>query len=158
MILRNYKAMPNYPGDSYRCDKFTNTHDGKHILFIGDSFASGDGLDLEDTWCYKLYNKISKEEKVSGYFNIGMSGSSISEAIDQFFRYSYIYGNPDVVFFVTTEFDRDLRYSNFENLESFIYRMYFYLEQYCRSSSISLYSFSWVKSVDLYSEEPKRYI
>lgn len=158
MIVNNYNIMPKYAEENYRCDPFTKIHDGKHILFIGDSFAAGDGLEPEDTWCYKLYNKISKNEKVSGYFNAGTSGSSISQAVDQFFKYCYNYGNPDIVFFVTTEFDRDLRYSNFENLESFIYRMYFYLEQYCRSSNIQLYSFSWLKSVDLYTEEPKRYV
>jgi hypothetical protein len=35
--------------------------------------------------------------------------------------------------------------------------MYFYLEQYCRSNNIELYSFSWIKSVDLDLGIPKRH-
>ena len=158
-IYNNYELMPKTltPDGivtNYRCDELTKIHSGKHILFLGDSFASGDGLDKEDTWCYKLYNKINKEESLSGYYNIGISSSSVSESIDQFFKYCYNYGNPDIVFFVITEFDRDLKYSTEDYLENFIFRLYFYLEQYCKSNNIQLYSFSWVKSINI--EKPKK--
>lgn len=140
-------AQSSYSSD-YRCDEFKSFHDGKHILFIGDSFASGYGLDKEETWCYKLYSKISQKEKTSGYFNIGITGSSITEAIEQFFKYCHNYGNPDVVFFVTTEFNREEKYVKSENIIPYILRTYMYLEEYCNSNNISLYSFSWIKSVN----------
>jgi len=141
----------------YRCDTFKNTHEEKHILFIGDSFAAGDGLEKEDTWCYKLHSKISEKEPTSGYFNAGISGSSITESIDQFFKYCYNYGNPDIVFFVTTEFYREERYIKQEFINSYIFKMYMYLEQYCKSNNIKLYSFSWVKSIDADLGKPKRH-
>jgi hypothetical protein len=134
----------------------SKNHEGKHILFIGDSFAAGDGLSFEDTWCYKVYNKISCTEKTSGYYNLGLGGSSTYESIDIFFRYCSDYANPDVVFFVTTEISRDLKYFNKKLLEVIIKKMYFYLEQYCKSNNIQLYSFSWIKSLEPYSKEPER--
>lgn len=134
----------------------SKNHEGKHILFIGDSFAAGDGLSFEDTWCYKVYNKISYREKTSGYYNLGLGGSSIYESIDIFFRYCFEYAKPDVVFFVTTEMSRDLKYFNKKLLQVMVKKMYFYLEQYCESNNIQLYSFSWIKSLDQYSKEPKR--
>jgi hypothetical protein len=157
MDITNTQLRNNHFFMDQKLDTFSKIHEGKHILFIGDSFAAGDGLSLEDTWCYKVYNKISDKEKTSGYYNIGMSGASIYESIDIFFRYCSDYTNPDVVFFVTTEIHRDGRYFNTKFLETISKRMYFYLEQYCESNNIQLYSFSWVKSVDLYSPEPKRY-
>lgn len=152
-----YRMIDSENEFNYRCDELTNVHDGKHILFIGDSFAAGDGLDMKDTWCYKLYNQISLDEKTSGYFNVGISGSAISDSVDQFFKYCYHYGNPDTVFFVTTELHREERYVDIKSIESFVSRMYFYLEQYCKSNNIELYSFSWIKSIDLDLGSPKRH-
>jgi hypothetical protein len=157
MILKDFTMLGNYSHTNYRCDDFIKDHDGLHVLFIGDSFAAGDGLEKEDTWAYKVHQKISETQKTSGYFNVGCSGISISESVDQFFKYCYHYGSPDVVFFVTTELDRDYRYAKEGTLESFINRMYMYFEQYCRAMGIEAYSFSWLKSTGLYSEEPKRY-
>jgi hypothetical protein len=144
--------------NGYRSDDFTKTHNGKHVLFLGDSFAFGEGLDKEDTWCYKVYSKIKETEPVSGFFNLGLPGSSIGDSIDQFFKYCSLYGNPEEVFFITTELDRDLKYVLPESLDSFNFRMYFYLDQYCKSNNINLYSFSWLKSIGLYSKEPDRYL
>jgi hypothetical protein len=157
MDIRNIDLKNNHRFTDENLNTFSKVHEGKHILFIGDSFAAGDGLSLEDTWCYKVYNKISDKEKTSGYYNLGISGSSVYESIDNFFRYCSDYAKPDVVFFVTTEIHRDCRYFNRKFVEPLVQRMYFYLEQYCESNNIQLYSFSWVKSVELYSPEPKRY-
>lgn len=131
----------------YRCDELKKNHSGKHILFIGDSFCSGVGLYKEDTWAYKVYKKISEHENTDGYYNIGISGSSITEAIDQFYKYCFHYGNPDVVFFILTEPNRDERHcsKDKDELSGFIERMYFYMEQYCRSNNIQFLSFSWIK-------------
>jgi hypothetical protein len=158
MDILHYDLKNNHYFDDYNLDSFSKIHEGRHILFIGDSFAAGDGLSLEDTWCYKVYNKISSKEKTSGYYNLGFGGLSIFECIDNFFRYCSDYSNPDVVFFITTEIHRDSRYFNEKYVESLVKRMYSYLEQYCKSNNIQLYSFSWVKSVDMYSPEPERYL
>ena len=62
-----------------------------------------------------------------------------------------------MVFFITTELNRETRYGpdTKESLKGFVYRMYLYLEQYCRSNKIQLYSFSWLKSVNEYSPRPE---
>lgn len=157
MIHSSYEMMNKYTMWDYRCDDFKKEHDGKHIVFLGDSFAAGDSLEKEDTWCYKVYKKISEIEKTSGYFNLGSSGAAISECVDQLFKYCFHYSNPDVVFFITTEFHRENRYAidNLERVESFVHRNYLYLEQYCRSNNIQLYSFSWAKSIGELSPRPK---
>ena len=157
MEIRHFDLKNNNLFKDQSSDNFSKTHEGKHILFIGDSFAAGDGLSFEDTWCYKVYNKISNKEKTSGYYNLGYGGSSIYESINNFFKYCFDYANPDVVFFVTTEIHRDTKYFNKEHVDVLVKRMYFYLQQYCKSNNIELYSFSWLKSLDLYSKEPKRY-
>jgi len=81
-----------------RSEEFKKDHDGKHIVFAGCSNTFGIGSRLEDIWAHKLYKRISKEEKVSGYFNIGSPGATISEVSYQIFVYCQKYGYPDVVF------------------------------------------------------------
>jgi hypothetical protein len=149
----SYQLDIKKTSSEYRCDDFKKDHSGKHILFIGDSFASGEGLEKEDTWCYKVYNKIKEKENVSGYYNIGMVGTSITESIDQFFKYM-----PDVVFFIITEPFRDAVYAKKESVIEFIKKSYMHLEQYCRSHLTQLYSFTWLKSFDLPIKKPKRYL
>jgi hypothetical protein len=63
MDITNTQLRNNHFFMDQKLDTFSKIHEGKHILFIGDSFAAGDGLSLEDTWCYKVYNKISDKEK-----------------------------------------------------------------------------------------------
>lgn len=156
-MTSSYEMLGNYSPTNYRCDSFTKEHNGMHILFFGDSFAAGDGLEKEDTWAYKTYEKIKETTTVDGYFNIGCSGISISESIDQFFKYCYHYGNPDIAFFVTTEIGRDQKYAKDGTIDKFVTRSYMYLEQYCRSANIKLFSFSWIKSIDNEIKEPNRY-
>ena len=81
-----------------RSDEFITNHDGKHILFAGCSNTFGLGNFLEDVWSYKVYKEIEKNEKVSGYFNIGSPGATISEISYQIFVYCKDYGYPDTVF------------------------------------------------------------
>lgn len=143
----------------WRSHPMTAHHTGKHIVFMGDSFTFGEGLELEDTWAYKTHSKISaSEENVEGFYNIGISGASIKDCIDVFFKYADMHGNPDVIFFMTTEIDRDIKHSTPETVNEFVYNQYKKLEDYCILNSISLYAFSWVKDVGLYSKEPKRYL
>tara|TARA_R110001606_G_scaffold44495_4_gene116497 strand:- start:678 stop:1445 length:768 start_codon:yes stop_codon:yes gene_type:complete len=154
--LDRYREEPN---KGYRTDPFKKDHKGKVLLFLGDSFTFGEGLSREDTWAYKTYRKIQHtEEPVSGFYNLGMSGTSIHDSVSKFFWYCEEYGNPDVAFFMTTEIDRDLKHTEEVNLNSFVYDSYSRLEDYCVSNNIKLYSFSWVKNVDPYSPEPKRYL
>lgn len=136
-------------GGNFRCDYFTNTHNGKHILFMGDSFAAGDGLEKEDLWCYKTFKKIQSKEKVSGYFNIGASGLSNIESIFLFFHYCKNFGNPEVVFFITTEYDRELRNTQYESNDYMLQNIYMIFEKYCKEANIKLFSFSWLNFLNI---------
>lgn len=83
---------------NFRSDEFKKNHDGLHILFTGCSVTYGVGLYSQETWSYKLYNKIKKTENVSGYYNLSISGSSIMEIVTNIFKYVKMYNKPDVIF------------------------------------------------------------
>jgi hypothetical protein len=82
----------------FRSEEFTNTHKQKHILFSGCSVTYGLGLYANETWSYKLYENIIKNEEVSGYFNIAKPGASIMEIVSGIFKYMAAYGKPDTIF------------------------------------------------------------
>lgn len=143
--------------NGYRCDEFIKDHAKKHILFSGDSQTYGTGLLKEETWAYKLYQKLNQEGELSGYFNIAEPGMGIPAIVYNIFLYCKKYGNPDVIFINLTTQPRGIRYdkrdgkyyhtiASEENLEDFVlsnYQHYFMLEQYCLSNNIKLYSFTW---------------
>lgn len=82
----------------FRSDEFKKEHDGKHILFAGCSVTYGTGLYSKEVWSYLVYNKIKENEKVSGYYNISIPGTSTFESVTNIFRYINNYSKPDVIF------------------------------------------------------------
>jgi len=145
---------------NFRSDEFTNSHSGKHILFSGCSYTWGAGLFLEDVWSKILYDKISKEIDCSGYFNLGLSGTSMISQTVNMFKYFKNYGNPDFIFYNMPDplrgyvYDKqtNMFYDGFYSKESLEiitlnnYQHYYMLDQYCKSNNIKLYSFSWSDS------------
>lgn len=95
---------PNKQG--YRSDEFKKDHDGKHILFNGCSVTYGQGLYTKETWSYLLYELIGKEEKVSGYYNIGTPGKGICDIVASTFKYIDKYGVPDAIFLDLPDLNR----------------------------------------------------
>jgi|694.fasta_scaffold43132_5 hypothetical protein len=157
-LLRNIKTIKDELNlNKYRSDDFKKIHDGLHVLFTGCSYTYGTGLEKNETWAYKTYKLISKNNKISGYFNLGMPASSIINEIIDLFKYFNSYGNPDIIFFNMPELNRFYGFNNkdkkfvdswyndealhFLFLISFQY--YFMLYQYCKSNNIKLFSFSW---------------
>jgi hypothetical protein len=145
---------------NFRSDNFKKIHEGKHIVFTGCSNTWGTGLKKEEVWSYKVYEKISKEIKCSGYFNLGILGSGAHSQIINLFKYFNEYGNPDIVFI---NFPDVLRFYGYHNktkiffdsfyqkeskeiLELITFQYYLMLDQYCKSNNIKLYSFSWINS------------
>lgn len=96
--------IPNKQG--FRSDEFKTEHEGKHILFNGCSVTYGQGLYTKETWSYLLHQMISKEEKISGYYNIGTPGKSIFEIVASTFKYIDKYGNPDIIFLDLPDLNR----------------------------------------------------
>lgn len=141
----------------YRSQEFTNSHDGTHILFCGDSYTWGHGLLENEVWSKITYDKIAKDQKCSGYFNLSFPGISTASLIFDMFRYFKSYGNPDVIFLNIPIPYRMFRMLGEKDgghynlpiadslLEAISYQYYFILEQYCHTNNIKLYSFSWFK-------------
>jgi hypothetical protein len=164
----NLLSKPNYTktffGDNkeinslnFRSDEFTNKHNGLHILFSGCSITQGVGLLEEEIWAKKLYNKISKNEKCSGYFNLAISATGLCDQVINIFKYFNIYGDPNFIFLNIPNPHRFYFYDkNFEKIRNaffekedekfieFIYEQYYMmLEIYCKKNNIKLISFSY---------------
>lgn len=132
--------------DGFRSDEFKKDHDGLHILFIGCSCTAGIGNDYNDVWSYQVYKEIEKNNKVSGYYNIGHNGGSILSIINQTYLYINKYGMPDIIFGLLPEMERDDKYVSepvflTKYLITFIYKIF---EDYCIANNITLITSSWV--------------
>jgi hypothetical protein len=150
--------------DGLRSDEFTSKHDGKHVLFAGCSVTAGEGLLLEHTWAYKVYQELAQTEKLSGYFNIAFPGASIAEIISQIFRYINLYGNPSTIFVNFPDPDREYYYASAmdfrksdsvhgiddpmklvdtKQIDSLVFALYLALNVYCRAQGVTLIATTW---------------
>lgn len=157
---------------NFNSDEFSNNHIGKHVLFAGCSVTYGKGLeDFDKSWSKIVYYTISKNEKLSGYYNISYPGHSISLQVSLIFRYIHKYGKPDVIFFnmpsssrtfsskdnkifmsqVTKE-DENNYPGSINIAEYYNFEAYSYLDQYCKDLGIKLISFTWSVSDDISSD------
>lgn len=82
----------------FRSDNFKKEHDGSHVLFAGCSESFGEGGNVEDNWTYKLYKEIEKNNKVSGYFNLSVSGGSWEDIFRNVICYINKFGKPNYLF------------------------------------------------------------
>jgi hypothetical protein len=103
----------------FRSDNFTTNHDGLHILFSGCSESEGVGDNIENAWTNILYNKISKDIKCSGFFNLSRSGWGWSKIITNALIYFETYGYPDVYFILLPNNQRMHKFYRGDNGGSF---------------------------------------
>lgn len=103
-----------YNNEYFRCDDFTNKHDGLHILFAGCSESEGVGGSLENTWTNLVYQEIKKTNKVSGFYSIARAGYGWQKIITNFQIYAQKYGFPEFLFVMLPNVGRQYRY-NYEN-------------------------------------------
>jgi hypothetical protein len=162
---------------NYRCDEFKNNHTGLHILFSGCSVTYGEALLKEEVWSKKLYNKISNDKEVSGYYNLAIRGFSTYEIVINVFKYINKFGKPDFIFLnIPTDsrfysYDSSNKYFTYANLDtdsdnkdlyhtmpllSFHYLLM--LEMYCKSNNIKLNCFSWYSGVEYGKEDIESFI
>jgi hypothetical protein len=126
---------------------------GKHLLFAGCSFTSGDSLEKEQTWAWKLYDQLTSSQKNKDtFFNVAGSGMSITESINQVFKYCHNFGNPDAIFLLLPSPGRDGKHcgnsdQGYESLQILIYTSYFYLESFCKTNNIQLIASTWYKNI-----------
>jgi len=97
-----YKYNDNF----FRSDNFTSSHDGLHVLFSGCSESEGVGDNIENSWTHILYNKIIKNTKCSGFFNLSRSGWGWTKIITNALIYFEKYGYPDVYFILLPNHQR----------------------------------------------------
>jgi hypothetical protein len=99
-----------YNQQGFRCNDFIINHNEKHILFAGCSETEGVGGNIEDAWSKILYEKISKEEKCSGFFNLSRSGWGWPRIIINCLIYFKKYGYPSDLFVLLPNHQRNFNY------------------------------------------------
>lgn len=106
----------SYNNFGFRCEDFVKNHNGLHILFAGCSETEGAANKLEDTWSHILYSKIKKSEDMSGYYNVGKAGLTISAIVMNIFQYIDDFGLPDCIF---VQFPDQTRYVTWSQEDGF---------------------------------------
>lgn len=91
----------------FRCDEFQQAHEKTHILFAGCSITFGEAVPPDYVWAKKLYDKIALEYDVSGYYNVGTPGTSISKVVQTIKAYIDNFGEPDYIFCLLPDTARD---------------------------------------------------
>jgi hypothetical protein len=143
--------------NGYRSDEFIKTHNGHHLLFSGCSYTFGSGMLIDEVWSKRVYDMISKNKVCSGYFNLGVPGSSMLNQITDIFKYCKTYGNPDSIFLNIPNLHRLYTFDLNDNvvrdgiydkqsldmLELLSFQYYLMLDQYCKSKNIKLFCTSW---------------
>jgi hypothetical protein len=87
-----------YNENWFRSDNFKKDHDGLHILYSGCSCTEGLGENIERTWTHILNEKIKKDYRISGYFNLGKGGNGWHKTITNYLVYEKEFGTPDIFF------------------------------------------------------------
>jgi len=109
--MQNDTAIYSLNSGYFRSDEFNKRDSGgKTVLFAGCSVMYGEGHDLETSFAYILYEHLSKKEKLSGFFNIGIGGATGFQCITSIFDYIDIYGNPDSIVLLLPPLERDMAY------------------------------------------------
>lgn len=149
-IFKDHDVEYSLNSHGLRSDEFSLEHSGMHILFAGCSNTYGLGTDVDNVWAHKVYSKIKETNKVSTYNNIGINAGSVIEIVFHVFRYIEKFGNPDAIFILLPERDRDDEFFFDEHQDkysdSFNLSIYHALEMFCRSNSITLISSTWVSN------------
>lgn len=153
----------------YRSDEFKKNHDNKHIVFMGCSETEGADHGLDEAWAYILYKKISEKEKLSGYYNLAVSGHGITIQVLTLMEYINKFNKPDEIFFLIPETVRTMLYLNGSNSgfhainlrgsrdslvidfsEEHFVNAHFnsiislkFLESYCKEAKIKLFWSTW---------------
>jgi hypothetical protein len=161
---------------NYRSDEFFIKHEKQHVLFMGCSETQGIGGNLEECWSYMLYEKLKYEFNLSGYFNIGIAGSSIIQQIMNYYKYELLFGKPKTIFLLVPDVFRGYMINSNNNyvkhstamfsekmISEEIYFQFFInsilairqFELYCKSNNIKLLWSSWYQPESLMFNEFK---
>jgi len=87
--------------------------DKTNILFSGCSQTFGVGLPIEETWpaiVYKWMKENNKESEFGPYQALSFTGGSIEKIVQNIFKYCHTFGNPDIIYFLAPDIDRQVGY------------------------------------------------
>lgn len=126
----------------FRSDEFKETHEAKHVLFLGCSVTYGTGVPIDQTWSKLLYKEFSKHEKLSGYFNLSYPGAASTEIIFNAMKYIKKFGAPQEIYFMIPEVMRGIHMEKSSAIMHSI-QMYTMFEEFCALKGIKLVSFTW---------------
>jgi hypothetical protein len=121
-----------YNSLGFRSDEFTKNHEGNHILFAGCSETEGLGGNLESCWPKMVYDEISKNEKTSGFYNLGRAMWGWQNIIINVLLYIQKYNKPDNIFILFPNIGRQLIWDK-ESTQEFnaeIYNLFVALANY----------------------------
>lgn len=159
----------------FRSDEFKKNHDKKHILFSGCSVTYGSGLLENEIWAKKLYNRLNIKNDLSGFFNLGLPGTSIFDIVANIFRYIDNFTKPDSIFIAIPNYQRryvsnpltfnlkdemanldnkifhgvyknDVKDDFSDTLHIYVYHYLMFLEMFCKSNNIDLFYFHYTSN------------
>jgi hypothetical protein len=135
----------SYNSLGFRSDEFTTNHDGKHILFAGCSETEGAGGGLESLWAKIVYDELEKDNKLSGFFNLGRSGWGHEIIVSNIMSYIDLYGKPDTVYMLFPNIGRYFEWVGTDEQGD----CYKYLGSVPNSSDISDIDSKWKRKITI---------
>ena len=112
----------NYNSAGFRSDEFIEHHNGSHVLFAGCSETEGAGDNIENCWPGMVYDHLSKNNSLSGFFNLGRSGWGWQIILANIFEYIKKYKKPDQLFIMFPNLGRFYEWIEKDGDEVYAYR------------------------------------
>jgi hypothetical protein len=143
-VKKDESITYSYNSLGFRSDEFIKDHDGEHILFSGCSETEGVGGNLESSWSYMTYTELSKENKLSGFFNLARYAWGYDIIIQNIMCYINEYGKPKKIFILFPNLGRFYTWDgNEKGFEDFVHRGHI-----PNSSVKEAQKFSWKRKIN----------
>lgn len=132
----------NYQFNNYgfRCDNFVDYSKFKYrILFLGCSHTEGVGIPVEETWAYKLLQRINEElgENIP-YWTIAMSGTGLDTQTRALYQLNDML-RPNIIIALFPEASRREVYNGFHYLKQMNKEEYYYYHKAFSDDKVIMY-------------------
>lgn len=158
----------DYNSMGYRSEEFIKLDaENADTLFSGCSVTYGEGLFIEETWAYKVWNRLNNRSR---FFNLSHVARNISTICFEIIKYCNQYGNPKNIVVMLPDMNRSVKYSlddksyvfsmfgkngtvykdlsDYKELQLYAFQYYTMLESFCIKNNINLFAFSWDKNTE----------
>jgi hypothetical protein len=174
--LGNSAVGYSFNSEGFRSDEFAKcSKDVPSVLFAGCSVTYGFGLELEQTYAYRVHEYLANKGLSSGFFSVAVPAYSSIQSILSIFDYIDLYGDPSMIVLLMPPLERDAAYflnysfegdykakrsqkdqfSDFNKFFPFFFRIYKRLYMYCKKNNIKLVSGHWDESFMAFEGEVK---